>query len=250
MDDVWCEIDSMGVDLLYSEETESGTIIFAKTPSPTLILQLQLLASIHEIVPCRLGGIDWQDQWRLHGADYRDGFVHLSHPSFQKEILLEPGPGFGDFSHPTTRLVMEMMEQHIKGRHVLDVGCGSGVLSFCALAFGARSVAGIDIDAAALEHAKKNGFCNKMDAQIVFCEPQEYCPNGKSEFVMLMNMIYSEQVVAWESLRKIHPLVRDCFISGVLATEREIYLQITHRWGWTLKSEQSQEDWLGLHFCR
>ena len=76
---------------------------------------------------------------------------------------LEPGLAFGTGSHPTTRLCLEIMEDYIHpASTVLDVGCGSGILSIAALLLGAKSAFGVDIDKlavkTALANAEKNGF--------------------------------------------------------------------------------------------
>lgn len=76
---------------------------------------------------------------------------------------IEPGLAFGTGSHPTTRLCLEMLEEYVNDEStVLDIGCGSGILSIAALLLGAKSAFGTDIDElavkTALENAKKNGF--------------------------------------------------------------------------------------------
>ena len=112
---------------------------------------------------------------------YRDGLLHIdlhdfSHdmqPSFWPEALkLKPGPGFGDLSHPSTRLVLKLMAKRIEGKAVLDVGCGSGILALAALSMGAASVCGIDIDQEALMHAEVNARLNDMQDAIKFVLPE------------------------------------------------------------------------------
>ena len=78
-------------------------------------------------------------------------------------LTLEPGLAFGTGSHPTTRLCLEMLEDYVKDEvAVLDVGCGSGILSIAALLLGAKSAFGVDIDKlavkTALANAAENGF--------------------------------------------------------------------------------------------
>jgi ribosomal protein L11 methyltransferase len=77
-------------------------------------------------------------------------------------IDIDPGRVFGHGGHPTTRLLVEELDRRIVGGEtVLDVGCGSGVLSVAAAVLGAGRVEGIDIDPAAvpvtLENAARNG---------------------------------------------------------------------------------------------
>ena len=78
-------------------------------------------------------------------------------------LNIEPGLAFGTGSHPTTKLCLETLEKYIDHNStVLDIGCGSGILSIASLLLGAKSAFGVDIDKlavkTAIENAKENGF--------------------------------------------------------------------------------------------
>ena len=84
-------------------------------------------------------------------------------------LHLEPGLAFGTGTHETTRLCMEMLEDFVKpGAQVLDVGCGSGILSVAALLLGASKAVGVDIDPLAVktaaENAQRNGVGERFTA--------------------------------------------------------------------------------------
>ena len=81
-------------------------------------------------------------------------------------LHLEPGLAFGTGTHETTRLCLEALEAYtFEGASVLDVGCGSGILSVAALLLGAKSAVGIDIDElavkASVENAERNGVADR-----------------------------------------------------------------------------------------
>ena len=77
------------------------------------------------------------------------------------ELLLNPGLTFGTGSHPTTQLCLEGVERHTRaGDRVLDLGCGSGILSIAALLLGARAALGVDIDPKAPDVAYENAAMN------------------------------------------------------------------------------------------
>lgn len=79
-------------------------------------------------------------------------------------IRLDPGLAFGTGSHPTTRLCLEWLDEHIRGGEtVLDYGCGSGILAIAARKLGAADVWGVDIDPQAVQTARDNAVMNGVD---------------------------------------------------------------------------------------
>ncbi len=82
-------------------------------------------------------------------------------------VELDPGGGFGSGGHPSTRLLLEELAARITGaERVLDVGCGSGVLGLSALALGASTAVGADIDAAAVEATHRNAVLNGLERRM------------------------------------------------------------------------------------
>lgn len=217
----WKKLENLGVELLYSTETPSGKKeIFAKQMVKT---------DFAEVNECILDPIDWTKQWNNFEIEVG-----------QKKLILNPGPGFGDLSHPTTRLVLKMMTPHIKNAHVLDIGCGSGILSLAAAALGAASVHGVDIDPSAIEHAKENALINHLNISFGF--PENYILQAP-HLIVLMNMISSEQEVALQSLTMLKDVSCEFFISGVLESE-------AYQRKWILIEQISEEGWLGLHYLK
>ena len=117
----------------------------------------------------------WLDAWRTFARSVRAGRL-VVHPAWTEAPPLRPGdlvleidPGrvFGHGGHPTTRLLLEELDRRITGgERVLDVGCGSGVLSVAAALLGAGEVVGIDIDPDAvpvtIDNAARNGVAVRV----------------------------------------------------------------------------------------
>jgi ribosomal protein L11 methyltransferase len=89
----------------------------------------------------------------------------------ERVLELEPGRAFGTGLHETTALVAEALANHlgdVRGARVLDVGCGSGILSLLALLLGAESARAVDLDADSVdvtrENAERNGMSNRLVA--------------------------------------------------------------------------------------
>ncbi len=82
-------------------------------------------------------------------------------------LILDPGMAFGTGSHPTTRLCLEWLSSAIRGgEHLLDYGCGSGILAIAALRLGVADALGVDIDDKALEAAAANAAANGVPLQL------------------------------------------------------------------------------------
>ena len=114
---------------------------------------------------------DWQNNWKQYYHAMPIGKKLLIRPLWESEyeadgrkvLNIEPGLAFGTGSHPTTKLCLETLEDYIdESSEVLDIGCGSGILSIAALLLGAKSALGVDIDSLAVKtavsNARENGF--------------------------------------------------------------------------------------------
>lgn len=125
----------------------------------------------HEITVSDCKVEDWQNNWKQYFHPMSIGEKLLIRPVWIDDydadgravLDIEPGLAFGSGSHPTTRLCLETLERYVKnGDEVLDIGCGSGILSIATLLLGAKHALGVDIDSLAVktakENAKQNGF--------------------------------------------------------------------------------------------
>lgn len=183
--------------------------------------------------------INWHEQWALHAHNFKDGHAHIS-LSEQNVIKLAPGGGFGDFSHPTTRLVLSMMTPFCKDKTVLDMGCGSGILALAAHALGAKKCFGVDICPEAVHHANLNASINGFD-----CTFSDTAQDVEACSVLLMNMIRSEQRNALQTVGR---YFENAFTSGVLVEEKEQYLAEMSALGWQVQQINEEGGWLGFHF--
>jgi ribosomal protein L11 methyltransferase len=190
--------------------------------------------------------VDWTSQWESFAENFFDGKAHIDLAKFGGHSILQllPGPGFGDLSHPTTNLMLQLMQNKIYGRNVLDIGCGSGILGLSALKLGSISSFGIDIDPEAIQHAKNNAELNHLEAEFGLTIPEQ-CPGHQ---IVLMNMILSEQKVVMQKKDQLNALADQWITSGILVSERKAYYALTKQWNWKLKQELKQGEWLGMVF--
>ena len=104
---------------------------------------------------------DWENNWKQYYKPMEIGERLLVIPQWEKAdcgsrvpLILDPGLTFGTGSHATTQLCLTALEQAVRGgEKVLDLGCGSGILSIAALKLGAASAVAVDIDDKCLDVA-------------------------------------------------------------------------------------------------
>lgn len=117
---------------------------------------------------------DWENTWRQYYRPIATGRRLLIVPQWEaapeagdRQILrLDPGLIFGTGAHATTRMCLEALEPYAPGARVLDLGCGSGILSISALLLGAQSATACDIDDKAPKVVLENAALNGVEDRI------------------------------------------------------------------------------------
>ncbi len=133
-----------------------------------------------------VGEVNWAETWKQHYNPVQIGERLIIVPAWLEApddaripIQIDPGMAFGTGTHPTTQLVLEILDDYMGreteffektqflGQAVLDIGCGSGILSIAALKLGAARAFGVDVEPdaipAAQENAATNGVAEKIE---------------------------------------------------------------------------------------
>ena len=127
---------------------------------------------------------DWEREWMDNFHPMQFGNRLWICPSWRDvpdpdavNVMLDPGLAFGTGTHPTTALCLRWLDSlDLKGKTVVDFGCGSGILALAALKLGAKEVIGIDIDPQALqastENARRTGVEDRLSVYLPEDQPQ------------------------------------------------------------------------------
>jgi ribosomal protein L11 methyltransferase len=115
----------------------------------------------------------WEDRWRTFHQPVRVGALWIgppweTPPDDALAVVIDPGRAFGTGSHATTQLCLQFLQELERGS-LLDVGCGSGVLSIAAALLGFAPVLGVDIEGPAIDATRENARVNgvAVEARLV-----------------------------------------------------------------------------------
>jgi ribosomal protein L11 methyltransferase len=143
-------------------------------------------------------------------------------------IVLDPGLAFGTGSHPTTRLCLRWLDEHLQGGEtVLDYGCGSGILAIAAIKLGAASATGVDVDSQAVQASRDNAIANRV-SDIKFYLPND-APHDSYDLVVAN--------ILTNPLRMLAPLLANAtrqgghiVLSGILEEQAQDVMKIYQQW--------------------
>ncbi|MFC7440637.1 50S ribosomal protein L11 methyltransferase [Laceyella putida] len=118
----------------------------------------------------------WEDEWKKYYKTIKVTDRIVIKPEWERYtpaspderiIELDPGMAFGTGTHPTTMLSIRLLEKYLKpGQRVIDVGCGSGILSIVAGKLGAEPILALDLDPLAVEKARENIALNHLSGRV------------------------------------------------------------------------------------
>lgn len=204
---------------------------------------------------------DWADSWKTHYDPIPVGDRFLIQPSWlsvlehdRLPIILNPSMAFGTGTHPTTQLCLIAIEKFLSaGETLIDVGCGSGILSIGAARLGARKVLGFDIDPTAVVIARRNVLRNHLADRVLIREGSlqslaTQLPAGMLPVsVVVINILHAviEEIIVSGMINAIIT-GGTLLLSGILDHQTDTLLSITEKHGWHNFQTLVDEDWRAL----
>ena len=141
-----------------------------------VLWHLRQIAEIPEPTYTAIHDQDWMAAWKKHYNPVPVGETLLIMPAWlqprpgetRRVIRINPAMAFGTGTHPTTQLILELLEKHHRpGVPVIDVGCGSGILSIAALKMGSTHALAVDVDQQAVRSALDNAALNQIGPDLL-----------------------------------------------------------------------------------
>lgn len=205
--------------------------------------------------------IDWMNNWKKYWKPFKVDEHIIIKPTWETVedvpedtlvVELDPGTAFGTGTHHTTRLCITQLKKYMQsGQTILDVGCGSGILSIIALLLGAKEATATDVDIHAVEAAMENACVNHIESDVytvltgdVISDADFRHQVGEHKFDMVLANIFAEIIIPLSGVVKEMMKPGALFITSGIIDEREEdvrkalsengfeIMEVTHSGGW------------------
>ncbi|MEO5887109.1 MAG: 50S ribosomal protein L11 methyltransferase, partial [Anaerolineales bacterium] len=227
---------------------------------------------------------NWMEAWKQHYNPILIGKSLVIVPAWMESpepgrvaIKIDPGMAFGTGTHPTTQLCLELMERALLDirdsknedgdaadasrisnieLRVIDIGCGSGILSIAAIKLGAQFALGVDIDAGSVENSRENADINGVgDELILEIGSVREIMDGKFAFnkapLVVANILAPVIIRLFDA--GLADLIEDdgaIVLSGILQEQSQSVIQAGQAKNLGVIERRQMGDWVALTMCR
>ncbi len=209
---------------------------------------------------------NWMEAWKQHYKPILIGQRLLILPAWLESpeptripIKIDPGMAFGTGTHPTTQLCLELMEvstDHSPLSTVIDVGCGSGILSIAALKLGATKVLGVDIDIESVKNSRENADTNGVGEELLLgqgsvTEVLSGSFQFKSAPLVVANILAPIIIRLFDAgLADLVEPNGEIILSGILAHQAENVIEAAEAKGLKRNDQRQIADWVAISLKR
>jgi ribosomal protein L11 methyltransferase len=203
---------------------------------------------------------DWMAAWKKHYQPIKIGKKLVIVPAWIKKdfpgrlpIYINPGMAFGTGTHPSTQLCLQLLEEAIQpAQSVIDVGCGSGILSIAALRLGAGLVLCVDIDHASVISTLENAANNQLESrmEVGLGSVNEIHSNQfkiRSAPLVVVNILASIIIQLFEDgLADLVEKGGKLILAGILEPQAQNVIMAANKKGLVLEKTITSSDWTAL----
>lgn len=205
-----------------------------------------------ELVSEEVNDSSWADGWKKYFKCTEIGEKLVIRPSWEKYenlsgrkvLSIDPGAAFGTGTHATTSLCLQILENHITDEStVLDIGCGSGILSIAGVLLGAKSAVGVDIDAQSVKVAKENAEINNVTDKTEYLVG-DLADKIKGKYSVVCANIVADVII--KLLENVANFMEDDAVlitSGIIDIRKEDVVNGFKRFGFRIVEEHNKENW-------
>ena len=251
-------IDLIDEELINKDRTEALIHIYIsecdKATEALAFLKERLTA---ENIPfsCGAEGVndaDWSENWKkyFHATEIGDKLAIV--PSWEeydnkenrKILHIDPGAAFGTGTHATTSLCLSMLENYVaEGSKMLDIGCGSGILSIASVLLGAKTAVGVDIDAQSVKTAKENAELNNVSGKTEYIVGDLADKISGKYNVVCANIVADVVIRLLGDVRTFMEENAVLLVSGIIDTRENDVLAAAEKHGFKVKEKQYKDNW-------
>jgi len=201
---------------------------------------------------------NWNEVWEsnfkpIEVGDliYVQATFHDAKPEFPYEIIIDPKMAFGTGHHDTTCLMMSsMLETDFKGKKVLDMGCGTGILAILAAKLGATDLTAIDYDMLCYKSTFENTALNHVKGVHVICGSKEEIPEEEFDIILanINRNILTDQMQRYSEVLKPGG---EIYFSGFYEhNDLDIIKESAHKNGFNYISHKTSNHWVAAKFVK
>lgn len=272
------ERKAMFIDILPELDTEDKTASISfyleegENPKETIAKIQENLGLLSELTDVGSGlievseteDLDWINNWKVFFKPFRIDDTIVIKPTWEKldqvsetdlVIEIDPGTAFGTGSHETTKLCILGLKKFISsGTKLLDVGCGSGILSIIGAKLGANEVLGIDIDSNAVITAYENAEVNQISTDVltvingdIITDKKVQNEVGMGCYDIVVANILADVIIPLSAEIGQHLKPGGIFISsGIINTKKELVKEAILKNGFKIIEVNEMGEWVSI----
>lgn len=251
-------IDLIDEELINKDRTEALIHIYISecdNAAEALAFLKERLTAENIPFSCGAEGVndaDWSENWKkyFHATEIGDKLAIV--PSWEeydnkenrKILHIDPGAAFGTGTHATTSLCLSMLENYVaEGSKMLDIGCGSGILSIASVLLGATTAVGVDIDAQSVKTAKENAELNNVSGKTEYIVGDLADKISGKYNVVCANIVADVVIRLLGDVRTFMEENAVLLVSGIIDARENDVLAAAEKHGFKVKEKQYKDNW-------